>query len=297
MSSSFWAFWVTALTEGGVVSFDAPLRITRTCCLPPTKLLPPRCCCCCCCVWIPGQYWVGPQNPTRTAIPNTKNNRVHQFYFDICKFLSLLSFNKTSNSLAVSSILPQLLTNVKLKTKITYVSYDFPLSSRVVAELSHWEQGFIHPWTILDIFFPLLGPLHTRDWEPVTMAFQALSLVEKAEPVQVRFTLRLRDWRSMWMQDGCKVHVDSYMASNGSCFMVTWTIQKSPLGGRSNTKLGDHGTLNTHHRCFILFYHVWGPAWKLIHWSSIWLRARSHMTSHYTWGFVTTLHDFGGVLG
>ena len=31
------------------------------------------------------------------------------------------------------------------------------------------------------------------------------------------------------MQDGCKVHVDSYMASNGSCFMVTWTIIKNHL--------------------------------------------------------------------
>ena len=26
------------------------------------------------------------------------------------------------------------------------------------------------------------------------------------------------------MQDGCKVYMDSYMASNGSCFMVTWII-------------------------------------------------------------------------
>ena len=41
------------------------------------------------------------------------------------------------------------------------------------------------------------------------------------------------------MQDGCKVYVDSSMASNGSCFMVTWTIyKKPPLGGRSNTKPG-----------------------------------------------------------
>ena len=53
---------------------------------------------------------------------------------------------------------------------------------------------------------------------------QALSLVEKAEPVQVCFTLSLRDQRSMWMQDGYKVHMDSYMASNGSCFMVTRII-------------------------------------------------------------------------
>jgi len=26
------------------------------------------------------------------------------------------------------------------------------------------------------------------------------------------------------MQDGCKVYMESYMASNGSCFMVTWPI-------------------------------------------------------------------------
>ena len=31
------------------------------------------------------------------------------------------------------------------------------------------------------------------------------------------------------MQDGCKVYVDSYMASNGSCFMVTLTIFKNHL--------------------------------------------------------------------
>jgi hypothetical protein len=33
----------------------------------------------------------------------------------------------------------------------------------------------------------------------------------------------------MCMQDGCKVHMDSYMASNGSYFMVTWTIFKNHL--------------------------------------------------------------------
>ena len=31
------------------------------------------------------------------------------------------------------------------------------------------------------------------------------------------------------MQDGCKVYMDSYMASNGSCFMVTWSIFKNHL--------------------------------------------------------------------
>jgi hypothetical protein len=31
------------------------------------------------------------------------------------------------------------------------------------------------------------------------------------------------------MQGGCKVYMDSYMASNGSCFMVTLTIFKDHL--------------------------------------------------------------------
>ena len=55
------------------------------------------------------------------------------------------------------------------------------------------------------------------------------------------------------MQDGFKVYMDSYMASNGSCFMFTWTIFKNlPLGGRPNTKSTDHGTPNVHNRRFIL---------------------------------------------
>ena len=74
-------------------------------------------------------------------------------------------------------------------------------------------------------------------------------------------------------------------------------LQKPPLGGRSHTKPGDHDTPNAHNHWLILFYHVWGPIWIQIHWISIWSRAQSHVTSHYTWGSVTTLHEFGGVLG
>ena len=33
----------------------------------------------------------------------------------------------------------------------------------------------------------------------------------------------------MRMQDGCQVYMDPYMASNGLCFMVTWTIFKNHL--------------------------------------------------------------------
>ena len=75
-------------------------------------------------------------------------------------------------------------------------------------------------------------------------------------------------------------------------------FQKPPLGGTPNTKPGCHGVPNVHNHWFILFYHVWGHAWIEFHLNSMWLRARSHMTSHSTWwGFMTTLHDFGGGLG
>ena len=74
-------------------------------------------------------------------------------------------------------------------------------------------------------------------------------------------------------------------------------FQKPLLGGRPNAIPGDHGTPNAHNRCFILIYHVWGLTWIETHQNNIWLRAQSHMTSHYTWGPVTTLHDLRGVLG
>ena len=81
---------------------------------------------------------------------------------------------------------------------------------------------------------------------------------------------------------------------------VSWSLElflKPPLGSIPDTKPEDHGTPNTRNCWFILLYHVWGPTWIDIHWNSIWLKARSHMTSHYTWGSMITLHDFGLVLG
>ena len=54
------------------------------------------------------------------------------------------------------------------------------------------------------------------------------------------FTLRLRDQRSEYVNARWMVKskwIRSYMASNGSCFMVNRTIFKTPpLGGRPNTK-------------------------------------------------------------
>ena len=97
---------------------------------------------------------------------------------------------------------------------------------------------------------------------------------KKLEPVRVHFTLRLRDQRSMWMQDGCgcKVYMDSYMASNRSCFMVTWIVFKTHLlevGLKHNWETMAPQMLTN--RWFILLYHVRGPTWTEIHWNSIWL--------------------------
>ena len=36
-------------------------------------------------------------------------------------------------------------------------------------------------------------------------------------------------------------------------------VSRPPLGGRPNTKLGDHGTLNAHNCRSIIFYYAWGP--------------------------------------
>ena len=76
-----------------------------------------------------------------------------------------------------------------------------------------------------------LGPLHTRDWESVTITLQALSLVEKAKAVQVRFTLvRLRDQGSIYVNARWMWSLHGFlMESNGSCFMVIWAIFKNHL--------------------------------------------------------------------
>ena len=59
--------------------------------------------------------------------------------------------------------------------------------------------------------------------------------------------------------------------------------------GLTQNQETDHGIPNAHNCWFILFYNVRGFTSIKIHWNNSWLRARSHMTSHYTWGSVTTL--------
>jgi len=74
-------------------------------------------------------------------------------------------------------------------------------------------------------------------------------------------------------------------------------FQKPPPGCRPKHKTGRPWCSERWQPLIYSIYHAWGPAWIEIYWNSIWLRAQSHMTSHYTWGYVTTLHDFGGILG
>ena len=67
--------------------------------------------------------------------------------------------------------------------------------------------------------------------------------------------------------------------------------QKPPHGGRLNSKPGDHGTPNAQNRCYILFYHVWGPTCIEIHWNSILVEGPvtydftvySRVRDHTTW--------------
>ena len=140
-----------------------------------------------------------------------------------------------------------------------------------------WNVDWILMWAILSITTRCnlygQGPLHTRDWEPMTNYLQALSLVEKAEPVQVHFTLRSRDQRSinvkarwMWSLHGFLRGIEWIMFRGHLVY-----FQKLPLGGKLNTKPGDHRTPNTEDCWFILFYHVWGPCMNInsLKWHSV----------------------------
>ena len=48
------------------------------------------------------------------------------------------------------------------------------------------------------------------------------------------------------MQDGCKVYMDTYMTPNVSFHGHVDNFQKPSIGGRPNTKHGDHDTPNAY---------------------------------------------------
>ena len=101
-------------------------------------------------------------------------------------------------------------------------------------------------------------------WGPVTLSLQALSLVEKAEPVQVCITLHSRDQQSKWMQGGCGVYMDSYMVSNGLCFIITWIVFKNHLWEVGlPPKTGRSWHTKPHNHWFIKF---WSYGRTLLEW-------------------------------
>ena len=103
----------------------------------------------------------------------------------------------------------------------------------------------------------------------MSITLQSLSLVENVELVQVCCTLHLRGQWNMWMQDGSQAYMNSYMASNGSCFwLLGILLKKLPLDVGLTQIPGDHGTPNAHNYIYI-FNHVWGPTWMNIHWNSV----------------------------
>ena len=143
------------------------------------------------------------------------------------------------------------------------------ISSESYLRMRACTKSFVRPRILMDgnqTYLPLLGPLHTQDWEPVTITLQALSLVEKAE--RSKFASHYA-WGTNIVCE-CKMDVKStWIPTWHQMNHVSWLLglfSKPPLGGRPNTKPGDHGTPNAHNHCFILIHHAWGPAW--IDWNS-----------------------------
>jgi hypothetical protein len=115
----------------------------------------------------------------------------------------------------------------------------------------------------------------------MTIALQALSLVEKVEPVQVRFTIHSRDQHSMWMQDGFKVYKDSYMASNGSCFMVTHIIFKNHLLVVGLTQIRETMELQMLTTIDWFYLIMCEDCMNKNSLKSIWLRNQAHIALYY----------------
>ena len=93
----------------------------------------------------------------------------------------------------------------------------------------------------------------------MTITLQVLSLVEKAEPVQVCFALCLRDQHSIISE--CKVNVKStWIPTWHRMDHVSWSLglfsKNHLLEAGLSTKPRDHGTPNAHNCWFNLFYHV-----------------------------------------
>ena len=91
--------------------------------------------------------------------------------------------------------------------------------------------------------------------------------------------------------------MDSYMASNRSCFTITWIVFKnhfSEVGLSQNRETMALRPLTT--VGWLCYTMCEDPREYKLNEIAFVLRARSHMPSHHTWRSMTTLHAFGGAL-
>ena len=68
------------------------------------------------------------------------------------------------------------------------------------------------------------------------------------------FIMQLGHLRTLFLH-GCKAYMDSYMASNGSCFMVTWNIFENHFLEVGLTQTKETMALQTF-RTVVLFYFI-----------------------------------------
>jgi hypothetical protein len=81
-------------------------------------------------------------------------------------------------------------------------------------------------------------------------------------------------------------------------FMVTWIIFKTHILEVSLTENQKTIAFWKSTTIGLLYFIMWeDPVWIGTHSNRIWLRASSHMTSHYTWGPMTKMQDFRSALG
>ena len=74
-----------------------------------------------------------------------------------------------------------------------------------------------------------LGPLHTRNWRPVTIAFWDLSWIEKAKTVQIHFTLEGEDPSTQQNYHRWMVSMNFCMAYYNWCFIVCQNLRQTHL--------------------------------------------------------------------
>ena len=86
--------------------------------------------------------------------------------------------------------------------------------------------------------------------------------------------------------DGCKVYMNFCMTLKWSCLIVTWILFKNRLLEVGITQNKETMALRMFTTVDLVYFIMCKDMHKYTtnNWINFWLRARSHMTSHYTWG-------------